>query len=64
IQVGTASIVGSPAMAKGQGGAVAELAYVGVDGAAYHVRLAANRTWGAPVQIGTSIDFVSIVSGP
>ncbi|MDP1823928.1 MAG: hypothetical protein Q8L48_11825 [Archangium sp.] len=64
IQVGTASILGSPSMAKGQGGAVAELAYVGTDGAAYHVRLAANRTWGTPVQVGTSIDFVSIVSGP
>ena len=59
-----ATIVGSPSMAKGQGGALAELAYVGTDGAAYHLRLAANRTWGAPVQIGTSVDFVSIVSGP
>ena len=59
-----ATIVGSPSMAKGQGGALAELAYVGTDGAAYHLRLAANRTWSAPVQIGTSVDFVSIVSGP
>lgn len=62
--IGGASIVGPPALAKGQGGALAELAYVGTDGAAYHLRLAANRTWSAPVQVGTAVDFVSIVSGP
>ncbi|MHB8875294.1 MAG: hypothetical protein ACYC8T_16535 [Myxococcaceae bacterium] len=57
-------VLGSPALAKGQGGALAELAYVGLDGAAYHSRLAANRTWTTPVQVGTSVDFVSIASGP
>lgn len=63
--VGGLAITGSPAVAKGQGGTLAEVAYVGsVDGAAYHVRLAANRTWSAPVQVGTSVNFVSIVSGP
>jgi hypothetical protein len=57
-------LVGSPALAKGQGGALAELAYVGTDGAAYHVRLSASRNWTTPVQVGTSVDFVSIASGP
>lgn len=61
---GGVTIVGAPSLAKGQGGALAELAYVGTDGAAYHLRLDASRTWSAPVQIGTSVDFVSIVSGP
>ena len=61
---GGVTIVGPPALAKGQGGMVAELAYVGTDGAAYHVRLAASRTWTAPVQVATSVDFVSIASGP
>ena len=59
------SIVGAPALAKGQGGALAELAYVGADGAAYHSRLGVSpRSWSTPVQVGTSVDFVSIVSGP
>ena len=62
--IGGATIVGSPSLAKGQGGALAELAYVGTDGAAYHSRLLASRNWSAPVQIGTSVDFVSMVSGP
>ena len=55
---------GAPALAKGQGGALAEFAYVGTRRAAYHLRLAANRTWTTPVQVGTSVDFVSIASGP
>jgi hypothetical protein len=58
-------IIGStPAVAKGVGGAKAELAYVDVNGLLFHIRL--TTTWSAPAQVGSGTGFahVAIAAGP
>jgi hypothetical protein len=59
-------IIGStPAVAKGVGGAKAELVYVDLNGLLFHIRLNAT-TWSQPAQIGmgTGFSHVAIAAGP
>jgi hypothetical protein len=64
-------LVGSPALARGLGGATAaEVAFVGVDGYAYHCRLVTGSTTtcqgsgSGPNQIGADVNFVSLATAP
>jgi hypothetical protein len=58
------SVATPPAVAHGVGGGVAEMAFVQIDGMAYHARLTGS-TWSAPVLVGgASLSGVAIASAP
>lgn len=57
-------ILGTPAVARGLPGAVAELAWIDPTGVAFHARLV-GTTWSAPVRIGgASLVSVAIATAP
>jgi len=59
------AVAAPPAVARGVGGARAELAYVDVSGGVFHTRLVgAAWTAAVPIALGTGFTHVALASGP